>query len=338
MRKVVNMKKVFSVFLILLCLLLLAAAQAERDPWTCPECGQAGNTGNFCGNCGTKAPEPGPWTCPECGQTGNTGKYCGNCGTKAPGSGTAATPIPAATVTPTEVPAPARTFELSPSFISENGRVTVSWTDSEFQAPYKVLAQYQGSYDVVQPNYIEGEDIYATNFTIEDLVPGKTYVVEVRDAYGVSAKRTYTLPEPTTFEDGKLKASSIKVTIEFRRKTPDEERKNAKKINALVASEIVNNRGTYAYGFRYNIKNPSLAKSRNYFTQVAIIAPNGYTECEVYRDMEYGREYSANYWYMLGDWTFDMIYQKNGSLPTGTWTVELYWDGQYVNTSTFTIK
>ena len=73
MWKVINMKKAFSVFLILLCLLLLASAQAARDPWTCPACGQEANTGNFCGNCGTKAPDPF-WTCPGCGQEGNTGK------------------------------------------------------------------------------------------------------------------------------------------------------------------------------------------------------------------------------------------------------------------------
>ena len=60
------MKKVFSVFLILLCLLLLAAAQAERDPWTCPECGAKQNAGSFCTSCGTAIPA-GTKFCPECG-------------------------------------------------------------------------------------------------------------------------------------------------------------------------------------------------------------------------------------------------------------------------------
>lgn len=49
--------------------------------WTCPNCGQSGNTGNFCGECGTKRPDPaGPWTCPSCGHPDNKGKFCENCG------------------------------------------------------------------------------------------------------------------------------------------------------------------------------------------------------------------------------------------------------------------
>lgn len=41
---------------------------------------------------------------------------------------------------------------------------------------------------------------------------------------------------------------------------------------------------------------------------------------------------------MLGDWTFKMLYDKNFVIPTGTWTVELYWDGMFVNRSTFRVN
>ena len=64
------------------------AAAGAAAGWTCPQCGKAGNTANFCGNCGTKKPEPAPaagaWTCPQCGKADNTANFCGNCGTKKP--------------------------------------------------------------------------------------------------------------------------------------------------------------------------------------------------------------------------------------------------------------
>jgi predicted amino acid-binding ACT domain protein len=195
------LKKALSVFLILLCVLLLTAAHADRAPWTCPSCGTEGNTGNFCGECGAKAPDPF-WTCANCGQEGNDSKFCPQCGAKAPDSFVpqsqapapviteAPRPVPTATPTPTATQAPARTFELSSKISTNLGRVTVTWVDSDSNAPYKVLAQYQGDPNVRQPNYIEGEDLYTTSFTLEDLLPGRTYTVEVRDCYGISTKRT----------------------------------------------------------------------------------------------------------------------------------------------------
>ena len=71
---------------ILCCLALLAPAALAQDAgaWDCPECGQAGNTGNFCINCGRAKPQDGPWDCPDCGQAGNTGNFCINCGKPRP--------------------------------------------------------------------------------------------------------------------------------------------------------------------------------------------------------------------------------------------------------------
>ena len=65
------------------------AAQQPAAPvagsWTCA-CGQTGNTGKFCGNCGSKKPEPKPagdsWKC-ACGAT-VTGKFCPECGSPKP--------------------------------------------------------------------------------------------------------------------------------------------------------------------------------------------------------------------------------------------------------------
>lgn len=292
------MKKGFCVFLILLTFLAAAVVHAEGTSWTCPQCGQTGNEGSVCGNCGADAP--------------------------------------AAELE--VIPVPERIFELSSAVLTDSGRVTVSWTDSENQAPYRVLARYQGSPDVIQPQYIEAESTSECSWTMENLLPGRTYIIEVQDSAGVSTSRMYTLPKATPFVDGMLKANGIRVGIEFRRKESSDPTSEAKRVVTLKAAEIAANRGVLDYGFKYQIRMPPLAQSRSYFTQIAILAPNGYTDCEIFSDLDFSRESSGRYWYMLGDWTFDMMLARNGSVPSGKWTVELYFNGMLVNQSFFNIR
>lgn len=238
---------------------------------------------------------------------------------------------------------PTRTFEMSSIVSMNRGRVTVSWTDSANNSPYKVLCQYVGVSGITQPNYWAGGDesgstTYAKSFTIDQLAPGRAYRIEVRDCNNNSIYHTYNLPTPATFEDGKLKASSIKVSISPRQKLKSSDKQSASSISSLRASDIIANRSSKEYGFRYDIDYPQLAYSRNYFTQIVITAPNGYLETEEYRSIDYDSGYSGRYWYMLGEWTFKMLYDKNSVIPTGTWTVELYWDGMFVNRSTFRVN
>ncbi|MBQ9252445.1 MAG: protein kinase [Clostridia bacterium] len=236
-----------------------------------------------------------------------------------------------------------RTFELNSTVSSEKGCVTVSWTDSENKSPYTVLYQYVGNSDVVQPNYWasgqeEGSKTNSKSYTIGSLIPGKTYRIEVRDRDGTSINRTYELPAPATFVDGKLKASSINTTINPRQKDYGAADISSSSISALRASNIVSNRGAIEYGFRYSVSYPQLAYDRQFFTQIAITAPNGYVECEVYWNNEFEAKYSGYHWYMLGDWTFSQLYELNATIPKGTWKVDLYWDGMHVNQNTFEVQ
>ena len=234
-------------------------------------------------------------------------------------------------------------FELSSNISMNKGHATVSWTDTANNSPYEVAYQCVGKDGVSHPSYWAGGDqlsstTHAKSFTIDELIPGKTYKIMVTDCNGRVITRNYTIPSVSTFVDGKLPASSINITIQPRSKSYGVSDSSANSISTLRASDIMSNRYSKEYGFRYEIEYPQLAYSRTYFTQVAIIAPNGYTECEIHNTIEYGREYSGHYWHMVGDWTFQKMYEYNSSIPSGTWTVELYWDGMFVNRSTFTVQ
>ena len=236
-----------------------------------------------------------------------------------------------------------RTFELDSTVISNNGRVTVSWTDSANNSPYTVAYQYVGNSNVAQPRYWAGGNeagstTYSKSFTIDKLIPGNSYRILVTDCNGMSIHHIYELPTPSTFVDVKLKASSIEVQILLRQKDSSASYSTASSIDVLRASDIISNRGNKEYGFRYDINYPKLAYSRRYFTQVAITAPNGYLECELGSDIQLETECSGVYWDMLGSWTFKRIYDENSLIPTGTWKVDLYWDGMHVNQSSFNVE
>ena len=250
------------------------------------------------------------------------------------------TPIkPTATPTPKPTATPQRVFRLNSTVKTDKGRVTISWEDSENNYPYSVSYVYVGKSNAVQSRYEVSEgETYSKTITTGDLIPGKTYLIEVKDCNGTSISHTYSLPTPSTFVDGLLKASSIKVKIAPRQKNDSASDKTASSISALRAVDIIADIGEKEYGFRYSMDYPKLAHSRNYYTQIAITAPNDYLECELSENVEYGAKYSGRYYYMLGDWTFWRIYYENSSIPKGTWKVDLYWDGMHVNQSTFEVQ
>ena len=312
-----------SLLAVLLCILLTATALAEREPWDCPSCGRKGNTRNFCGKCGERAPESGSESADQV-------------------SSPVLTPESSPTPAPTPTPEPIRTFELSPEFVAEKGSVTVSWTDSAGHSPYRVRYQLQTPDGVNQPvqwaNTEESEsETSSTSFTLTQLLPGRTYKIEVLDKDSKPISRIYTLPDAAKFEDGLLTASSIKVSAQTRYKNASDYPSQSK-ITALRASDIISNLGSREYGFRYQIRYPTLSHTRTYLTQVAVVAPNGFTALTLAEEKKYGREYIGYVWYLMGPQVFSAIYESCGTVPTGTWNIELYWDGMLVNSTTFDVK
>ena len=236
----------------------------------------------------------------------------------------------------------ARTFELNDNISMNKGRATVNWTDSANDAPYEVYYQCVGSEGVSHPSYYAGGDqasstTYSKSFTIDDLIPGKTYIVKIIDCNNQKRTKTYTIPYAGTFVDGDLYASSINISTEPRCKNYGSSNSSASSISQLRASTIMSNINSKEYGIRFDIDYPELSKSKTYFTQIAIIAPNGYTECVVSRSIDYKSSNSGTFFSMIGEWAFENIYEYNSTIPSGTWVVELYWDGMFVKRTTFTV-
>lgn len=254
-----------------------------------------------------------------------------------------ATPKPTSTPTKKPTEAPSRVFEINTTASVNKGKVTVSWTDTSSLGPYQVAYEYVGG-TATQSSFWGGGDessstVSTKKFVFSKLIPGKTYIIRVWDANKKLVSATITIPSQGSYKDGSLQAKNVNVTI-----TPKYENDKGTIFNVseLKASNIVDylKKGTRSYGIRYEFTVPKATKKLSYYVQLLFRAPNGYgyTENNVQENYDTTGGAENRFWKCTGTYFFKFLYEKNDSIPTGTYTVEMYWDGMLVNTSTFQVK
>lgn len=232
---------------------------------------------------------------------------------------------------------------IDPQVAVVNGRVTVAWTDSENNGPYMVGYQYYDeSSSAVQTAFWAGGDQASSTtekkqFTFDYLLPGHQYLVDVFTENGDEDSAVITVPAAEEFVDGKLKASSVRTSVDYRYMKVGGD--SIGSLDQLKASDMVQHIEDRYYGMRYEITLPVLAYARDYFVQIAMYAPNGY--CETVHTSQY--EFSTgvgftHYLRLMGVDFFADMYDKNGDIPVGDYTIELYFNGMLANTRTFKVR
>ncbi len=224
----------------------------------------------------------------------------------------------------------------------ENGKTRIEWDVTGDEASsYKVLLQLINNGTASQTRWNVGKTDKHYIQTSECL-PGKAYEITVTDANNnVLDRASFQMDEPETFVDGKLKNTSIKITTKPRKVATGT--RDYKDVKALKKSEIiegVTSKKTY-YGIRYQMKMPQLVKERSFFVTLAFESPDGYVYVEQATDVEFSRVsngYQTLWWEITGMNFFANLYSSTGDIPTGTYTVYLYWDGMWVNTTTFKVS
>ena len=234
------------------------------------------------------------------------------------------------------------TITVNPDVRVDNGRVTVSWTDSGNNGPYSVIYEHYDGSSTKQARFwardAEADSTTsATSMVLETLLPGHQYYVYVLGQGSALGVELITVPAAPAFEDGKLNASQIRVGVDF--KCLRLNTNSTESLQALSSADIKQHIDDRAYGMRYEISLPQLAYARDYFVQIAMFAPNGYEQivhCSQY-EFSTGKGFT-HYLKLLGASFFDNLYSVTGDVPAGTYRVELYFNGMLAHTKSFTVR
>lgn len=264
----------------------------------------------------------------------NTSGKCTKCGYSRGGS-------TQATATPRPSSSSSNSFYVKTDVRFSGGQTTIQWVDTSYNGSYEVRAYLVGYEDVVWSSYLGSTSSKA--LTSGDLVPGQSYQIVVKRSTGAEARAIVTIPAASAFADGKLSAASVKVSIEFRYRQPGDTYQEARYTASLNAATIQRRvrRGVDVadneYGLYYKVDPPSLSHERTYYTMIVIRDPYGYTQSFHNDETTYLTD-GFHYWYCVGEGYWYGLHQAYGYIPSGTYYVDLYWDGMLVNTTPFYLR
>ena len=233
------------------------------------------------------------------------------------------------------------TVTLAETVSEVNGQSTISWTcDSVPQGGFIVIIEAlnsRGSESLFQMAGETTENSIVTGL----LAPDHTYRVYVVDSnFNILGTHDYTMPSVPDFEDGLLTKKSVKVKTELRQATADGQYKRLKAFNASDMTTLAS-AGTGFSCMKYQMEMPQLAYARTFYVQLVLEAPNGYTYTDEAEEITFDRVnngYQTVWWEYAGAGFFDDLYNQTGNIPSGQYTMYLYWDGCFVNVSSFNVN
>ncbi len=219
-------------------------------------------------------------------------------------------------------------LEISGVVKEADGTVTLCWTDAADNGPYTVY------YELLENAPVAFGWTAATNvrdvcLNLNRLVPGVSYLLTVKDASGNTAEYTY-------FADQPGNGNEIGAKIRF---------KNMRYIyknyvsGPWEASEIMRKNGVL-HGLYLRLSYSTLKKTRHYAFCVAVEAPNGFADVILSGNltMGHGKSQVPAWSFIDMENYFSMLERYYGGVPTGDYTVTMYFDGGVAASEVFTMK
>ncbi|MBQ2953679.1 MAG: zinc ribbon domain-containing protein [Clostridia bacterium] len=286
-------------------------------------CASVALAANYCINCGA--------------YLGGAYNFCPDCGTKQPSAGTSTTTNNTNNNTNTNTNQnTTSSMTIDRISLNDDGSLQVSWTDGANNAPYNlyVLQKRSNSYasDSIQvvPAQLCQQDVYTTSAVADMVVPGSDYWIIVEDKNGNTTYKAYDGGTTPRFNEFSVKAN---IELKYCRDNAYEE------VYAFSASDIRRYQNSTSYGAYIQLDYPQLARERQYTMLIAITSPNGDVVVDaVGEDILYRGNYNYYWNFYTFDEYFSIMIDAYGTMPTGTYTWSLYYDGLFVTSDTFRIS
>lgn len=242
------------------------------------------------------------------------------------------------------LPARAGSLSISSQVSFSKGRTTVTWTDTGAGAPYQVAYEYYDGGSASQSGFWAGGNktdatVYGRSYTFEKLIPGCRYIITVFDNDNNSASQIIQVPDAKPFSDLGIRASAMSVDSELRYIGADgTEKWPSVFILDQMLPYVKNDRASCGVSYKFEI--PAISQKKTYLLLMVMRAPNGYTESVLIQDVTFRKSsvYNVYYTTCTGSDFFKRLLEKNGTIPVGRYTVEMYWDGMLVDRDSFTVK
>lgn len=224
-------------------------------------------------------------------------------------------------------------LEITSVTMLEDGYLSVKWTDTGADE-YNVYWLQSSSEE-----NLEHMGTFSTTRAEISYIPGvncEIAVIDSKDNFAYEELRPGRAPD---FQDGNWTSGIKKVTLKPRKAL------GAGKYKDYAAFPLDEMKDlTDEWGLYISYQCPSLATTRYFHEMMTVTDPYGDITILHDRTEEYGNNSRGeyyNYYYNLYSlsWYFDWLSRTHdGMIPRGDYTWSLYWDGMYVNSSTFAVK
>lgn len=226
-----------------------------------------------------------------------------------------------------------KSLEITSVTMLEDGYLSVEWTDTGADEYDVYWLQSSGEEN---PQHM---GTFSAACAEISYVPGVNCEIVVTDSKDNSAREELRPGKAPDFQDGNWTSGIKKVTLKARRALGAGKYKD---YAAFPLDEMEDS--TDEWGLYISYQYPSLAATRCFHEMMTVTDPYGnitilHDGTEEYENHSRGEYYNYyDHLYSLS-WYFDLLSRTHdGIIPRGNYTWSLYWDGMYVNSSTFAVK